>query len=69
MVSVPSSYDLEALRRDLRKVEEEIQVFTKILENLQKRKSKLEKIILIVEKREKLKQQEEELRELMRDAS
>lgn len=69
MVNVPLSYDLEALRRDLKKVEEEIKVFSKMLENLRNRKEELEKIILIVQKRAALKEQEKELRELMKDAS
>lgn len=69
MVNVPPSYDLEALRRDLKKVEEEIKVFSNMVEKLRNRKEELEKIILIVEKREALKKQEAELRELMKDAS
>lgn len=63
-IRVPSSYDLEALRRDLAKVEEEIKVFSEMLEKLRKRKEELLKIIEIVDKREKLKHQQEELRKL-----
>lgn len=69
MVNVPSSYDLVALQRDLAKVEEEIKTFSGMLENLRKRKEELTKIIEIVKKREALKKEEEELRELMKDAN
>ena len=65
MVTIPPSYDLEALKRDLAKVEEEMKVFSDMIEKLRKRKERLLKIIEIVDKREAIKIQEEELKELI----
>ncbi len=49
-VRIPRTYDLEALKRDLAKVEEELKVFRDMIENLTKRKVELELMIETIEK-------------------
>jgi len=66
MDKVPSSYDLEALMRDLKKVEEELGIFGKMVDDLKARREELLKIIAIVQAREELKEKERKLRELER---
>lgn len=55
-MQIPSTYDLEALRRDLARVEQEIKIFSDKVAELEERKTQLLKIIEAVEEYQKRKE-------------